>query len=286
MKVMKAEHIGFCFGVKRAMNRAKELLEEVPHDRIYMLGEMIHNPQVINDFQEKGIHIVHDISRVPSHAYLITRAHGIIQTEMKLAEQEGIQLIDTTCPYVKKLHKIADLLEKESYQIIIFGDPDHPEMKSLLSYTKNHVTVIQSADELKNHCMVTSGKIGLISQTTKDINEYKQILTAIFNDAEELRVFNTICKATILRQESARKLAQNVDVMIVVGGFNSANTNRLVRISKQTGVKTYHIENETQLQDKWFIRKKRVGVTSGASTPDYITERVIEAIKRMPKNQR
>lgn len=281
MEIYKADHIGFCFGVKRAVKRANQLLKEVQNDDIYMLGEIIHNPQVIMDFKKKGVRIVQDISQVPFHKYLIARAHGISSSEIKLAKQRDINLIDTTCPYVKKLHQITDILRKENYQIIVFGDINHPEIKSLLSYININVKVIQSVNEIKRYHPTGIGKIGLISQTTKDFIQYKQIVTEIFEHADELRIFNTICKATRLRQESTRKLAEKVDLMIVVGGLNSANTTRLAHLSKQIGVKTYHIETEKQVQNEWFKRNQKIGVTSGASTPDYITENVIKRIKKI-----
>lgn len=285
MEVFKADHIGFCFGVKRAVKRANQVLSEIPNDDIYMLGEIIHNPQVIRSFKDKGVHIVQEISQVPFHKHLITRAHGILNSEIQLAKQRDIRLIDTTCPYVKKLHQIADLLRKEDYQIILFGDLNHPEIKSLLSYINNvNTKVIQSIDEIKDHPFTGTGKIGFISQTTKDINQYKQMVTELFEYADELRIFNTICRATRLRQESTRKLAQNVDLMIVVGGLNSANTTRLAHLSKQIGVKTYHIETEKEIENEWFKGKQKIGITSGASTPDYITENVIQRIKMMIPN--
>ncbi len=279
MEIFKADHIGFCFGVKRAVKRANQLLNEVPNDDVYMLGEIIHNPQVIWEFKKKGVHIVQEIHQVPFHKYLITRAHGILNSEVLLAKQRGIKLIETTCPYVKKLHQIVELLIKEDYQIIIFGDINHPEIRSLLSHINVNARVIQSIDEIKDHRFTGTGKIGLVSQTTKDINQYKQIVTDIFKNADELRVFNTICRATRLRQGSTRELAQKVDLMIVVGGLNSANTTRLARLSKQTGVKTYHIETEKEIDNEWFKGKQKIGITSGASTPDYLTENVIKRIK-------
>jgi (E)-4-hydroxy-3-methyl-but-2-enyl pyrophosphate reductase len=286
MEILKANHIGFCFGVKRAINRANKLLHEVSNDDIYMLGEIIHNPQVIRAFKEKGIHIVQEILQVPQHKYLITRAHGTLKSEMQLARQRNIQLIDTTCPYVSKLHQIASLLSEEGYQIIIFGDINHPEIQSLLSYVNSNARVIQSVSEIAVHSFSGIEKIGLISQTTNDSYKYKQVALKLFKSVDELRIFNTICKETILRQNSTRKLAKKVDLMIVVGGLNSANTTRLAQISEQIGVKTYHIETEKQVQGNWFKGIKKIGITSGASTPDFITNNVVQKIKSNMSNER
>ena len=278
MKIMKASHIGFCFGVKRAIKRANQLVSQVRSEDIYMLGEIIHNPQVIRDFHERGIHIVQQISQVPEHKYLITRAHGIEKSEKLFARKQNIRLIDTTCPYVHKLHQIARLLKKNDYQIIIFGDTDHPEIQSVLSYIGSNAQVIQSLAEAKKLPFKGNEKIGLLSQTTKDISLYEQVALEIMRKVEELRMYNTICKATVLRQHSARKLAEKVDLMIVVGGLNSANTTRLASICRHIGVETYHVESENQLKETWFREKKTIGITSGASTPDLVTDKVIQKI--------
>ncbi len=281
MEILKAKNTGFCFGVKRAINKANKLIKEINSEEIYMLGEIIHNPQVIKEFKKKGISIVDEVSQVPSNKYLITRAHGIASYEIEIAQQNSIRLIDTTCPYVKKLHQIASLLNKENYQIIIFGDRSHPEIKSLLSYIDTNVKVFQSYNDVKNSSFRYNYKVGIISQTTKDTNEFKRIIEKIIENVDELRVFNTICKATSLRQKSTRELATKVDLMIVVGGLNSANTTRLAQLSRREGVKTYHIESEKEIRKEWFKGTEKVGVTSGASTPDYITEKVINKIKRL-----
>lgn len=282
MKIIKAEHSGYCFGVKRAIKTAQKMIEEVKNEEIFMLGEIIHNPQVVKEFQEKGVRIVTGISQVPSHKYLITRAHGISKSEILFARQKDIKLIDTTCPYVHQLKQIASFLEKENYTIVIFGDINHPEIQSLLSYITREVKVIQSVDEIKSPSFDKKRKIGMISQTTKNMEQYRKVILEIFKHVDdELRIYNTICKATKLRQDATRRLAQEVDLMIVVGGKNSANTNRLAHLCKEIGVETYHIETEKQLTKQWFYSKHKIGISSGASTPDYLTENVIRKIKMM-----
>ena len=281
MKIVKAEHMGFCFGVKKAIERAEEILSHQESQNIYMLGELIHNPQVVNHFKKRGIKIVEKISEVPDYKYLITRAHGILLSQLELAKEHGIHLIDTTCPYVKKIHQLACNLKNNGYQIIIYGDKEHPEIKSLLSFINNNAMVIQDIKEISFQKL--TGKIGLISQTTKNNAMYNELVKYIIDNASqltELRMFKSICNATQLRQESTRKIAQYVDLMVVVGGKNSANTSRLANISKQKGVKTYHIENERQLNKNWFKGINLIGVTSGASTPDFVTENVIRKIKQ------
>ena len=283
MEIIKAREMGFCFGVRRAIRRAEHIISIIPGSDIYMLGEIIHNPQVMKKFKEKGITIVQEIEKVPAHKYLITRAHGVSKNEIDYAKKNSIRLIDTTCPYVKKLHQIALSLKREGYQIVISGDIDHPEIKSLLSYIDNEAVVVQSSQEINNQRNKLSKKVGLLSQTTKDIARFYQIIKEIFKYCEELRIFNTICKATRLRQEATKELAKVVDIMVVIGGLNSANTNRLAYLSKKIGVETHHIEDEKQLNLNWFKDKKKVGITSGASTPDYITKKIIVEIEKLNK---
>lgn len=286
MKVIKANDIGFCFGVKRAIKKAEQAIVNLPVKDIYMLGELIHNPQVIKDFISKGINIVKEIEAVPPNKYLITRAHGISKSEKDYAKRNSIKLIDTTCPYVNQLQQIVKTLQREKYQIVIFGDLNHPEIISLLSYIENQAYVIDSIDKIRNKISNFSKKIGLLSQTTKDLEQFQTLIVDIFCYTEELRVFNTICKATRVRQQATLELARMVDLMIVIGGLNSANTKRLAYLSKKAGVETYHIENEKQLTSQWFIAKNKIGITSGTSTPEYITKRVISEIQKIIEKNR
>ena len=286
MEIIKAPDIGFCFGVKRAIKKAEQALEIISANDIYMLGEIIHNPQVIKFFKKKGVNLVPEITEVPSHKYLISRAHGIALSEEKYAKSHAITLIDTTCPYVKRLQKIVALLKKEKYQIIVFGDVNHPEIRSLLSYIDNQALVVSSIEELKNIKRDTiSKKVGLLSQTTRDVGQFCSIVKAMVDYSEELRVFNTICKATTLRQQATRKLAKKVDLMIVIGGKKSANTGRLANLSKQAGVETYHIEDEKQLNKNWFKNKRYIGIASGASTPEWLTDRIITKINDLAQDR-
>ncbi len=285
MEIIKAQDIGFCFGVRRAIKKAEQAIKNLPAHEIYMLGEIIHNPQVIKKFKKKGINIIEEICQVPPNKYLIARAHGVSKNEENYTKRNNIRLIDTTCPYVKKLHQIASVLKREKYQIVILGDTNHPEIRSLLSYINNSALVVQSANDVKLKNFKFYGKIGLLSQTTKDIKQFLKITKKIFSHTEELRIFNTICMATRLRQEATEELAKTVDLMIVIGGLNSANTSRLTYLSKKIGVETYHIEDEKQLNLNWFQGKKKIGITSGTSTPDYITRKIIMEIKKLKNRQ-
>jgi len=268
--------MGFCFGVKKSVSLAQDTLKE-KKDNLYMLGSIINNPQVIEYFAKEGVKVVDGLDEVPEESTIITRAHGISPTILKKAYQKKISVVDTTCPYVRKVQKIAHYLCEKDYFIVIYGDKKHPEVLSLLDMIQNNALVINSIPDAKK--IPTKKKIGFISQTTKNIFDFYELASALLNRTEELRIFNTICKSTTERQKSVLELANKVDVMLVVGGKESANTTRLAEISKNQGVKTYHIETKNQLKYKWFHPKDKVGITSGASTPDWVTNKVMDKLK-------
>lgn len=268
--------MGFCFGVKKSVNLAKNALK-ARRDNLYMLGSIINNPQVIEYFTKKGIKIADNLDEVPEKSTVITRAHGILPTMLKQAYQKKISVVDTTCPYVRKVQKIAKDLKEKNYFIVIYGDKKHPEVLSLLDTIQNNALVVNSIPEVKK--ITIKKKIGFISQTTKNIYDFYKLSFALLDKAEELRIFNTICKSTTERQKSALKLAKEVDVMLVIGGKESANTARITEIIKNQGVKTYHIETKDQIKYEWLHPEDKVGITSGASTPDWVTNEVIDKLK-------
>ena len=276
MRIILSKKMGFCFGVKKSVSLAKDTLKE-KKDKPYMLGSIINNPQVIEYFAKEGVKMVDSLDEVPEESTIITRAHGISPIILNQAYQKKIKIVDTTCPYVKKVQKIAQYLYKKDYFIVIYGDKKHPEILSLMDTVQGNALVIKSISEAEE--ITTKQKIGLISQTTKNIYDFYKLSLTLLNKAEELRVFNTICKSTMERQKGVLELAKKVDVMLVIGGKKSANTNRLAEISENQGIKTYHIETKNQLKYKWFQPENKVGITSGASTPDWVTNEVIDKLK-------
>ena len=276
MRIILSKKMGFCFGVKKSVSLAKDTLKE-KKDKPYMLGSIINNPQVIEYFAKEGVKMVDSLDEVPEESTIITRAHGISPIILNQAYQKKIKIVDTTCPYVKKVQKIAQYLYKKDYFIVIYGDKKHPEILSLMDTVQGNALVIKSISEAEE--ITTKQKIGLISQTTKNIYDFYKLSFTLLNKAEELRVFNTICKSTMERQKGVLELAKKVDVMLVIGGKKSANTNRLAEISENQGIKTYHIETKNQLKYKWFQPENKVGITSGASTPDWVTNEVIDKLK-------
>jgi (E)-4-hydroxy-3-methyl-but-2-enyl pyrophosphate reductase len=277
LKIILSKKMGFCFGVKKSVNLAKDTMKKRTNN-IYMLGSIINNPQVIEYFKRRGVKIVDNLEEVPGESIIITRTHGISPLLVHQACHKKLTVMNTTCPYVQKLQEIAYYLYKAGYYIVIFGDKKHPEILSVLDIIKNNALVVNSIYKIKK--IKKQKKIGFISQTTKNIYDFKKILPDLLNKTEELRIFNTICKATIERQNSTLQLAKEVDVMIVIGGKESANTSRLAEICKKQGVKTYHIETENQVKYEWFKPNDRVGITSGASTPNWVTNKVINKLKK------
>jgi len=276
LKIILSKKMGFCFGVKKSVKLAKNALK-TRKNNLYMLGSIINNPQVIEYFIKRGVKITDNLDEVPEESTVITRAHGISPTMLKKAYQKKLSIVDTTCPYVRKVQKIARYLYEKDYFIVIYGDKKHPEVLSLLDTIQNNALVINSIHDAKK--ITKKKKIGFISQTTKNIYDFYKLSTILLNRAEELRIFNTICKSTTERQKSVLELAKEVDVLLVIGGKESANTTRLAEIGKNQGVKTYHIETKNQLKYKWFHPEDKVGITSGASTPDWVTNEIIDKLK-------
>ena len=274
MKVILAENAGFCFGVKRAMKLAFESARnsDLP---IYSLGPLIHNPQQVEILSQKGVHEISDLESLKSDDVLIIRSHGTTPSILDFAKAKGLKIVDATCPFVVNAQKLAQELNSEGYQVIIVGEGDHPEVVGIMGFTKNEAWVIDKASTIQN--LPKKNRIGVVAQTTQSFENFREVVSALLEKCDELKVFNTICHATTQRQESAIKLAKRVDLMIVIGGHNSANTNRLTSLCKQY-VTTYHIETADEIDKSWFDGIEIVGVTAGASTPEWIVDDVIEKL--------
>lgn len=275
-EILLAEGAGFCFGVKRAIDIAFNLAQRESKG-IFTYGPIIHNPQVVEKLKELGLEPKEQIDS--SVKKLIIRAHGIPKDKLSSLKDSGVEIIDATCPFVKRAQSIAEELAKEGYQVLIIGDSEHPEVKGILSYAGHRALVVNSED-----IPTLDRKIGIIQQTTQPLSKVKEILNKIIlslNEFDEIRTFNTICNFTVRRLESTKKLAKNVDMMIVVGGKNSANTTQLANLCRQMGVKTYHIEDAEEIEKSWFDGAEKVGVTAGASTPNWIINQVIDKIKSL-----
>lgn len=271
MKIHLAKHAGFCFGVRRAMEIVNNLIGE---ENVHTLGPLIHNPQVVKDLEQKGIKYIETLEEIPAGKVII-RAHGVPPQEIQKAKQLGLEVIDATCPYVKKVHDTTKKLHKENYQVIIFGEENHAEVIGIKGNSETAI-IIESSEEARK--LGYYEKLGLVSQTTQSKEKFEKTAKELEKHASKLKVYNTICDATAKRQEAAAELAKKVELMIVLGGYNSGNTKRLVELcSKET--ETVHIEKFSDLEIKILERKKEIGLTAGASTPDYLIKELINKIE-------
>ncbi len=276
-EIKLAPNSGFCFGVKRAIQLARQAAET--NRNIVTLGPIIHNPQLVERLREKGVHAVNNIDEIDNQTVII-RSHGVEREVLEKLRDKGVEIIDATCPYVAKAQELAKILSKEGYPVVIMGNAEHPEVKAIKSYIEGEVFVIDNGDELPDRAFP---RLGLISQTTKSLSDFQQVASNLVPKAKELRIVNTICSATSVRQEATLALAQESDIMIVIGGFNSSNTKMLARIC-QNIIETQHIETAVELQGCWFNGKKKIGLTAGASTPDWIIVNVYNEINRYTGN--
>ncbi len=271
MRLVVARPIGFCFGVKRAINLAKRA--RLKFNRVWTLGALIHNPEVVAELRRQGIREVSSLSQVKGGA-LVIRSHGCPPEVLEQARKLGIEVIDATCPYVGRVQRVVRDLKSAGYLVIIVGERDHPEVQSLLGYARDAGTVYET--KMK----ISEKKLGVVAQTTIPLKTFQAALTDLSQrQFEELRVFNTICQEAASRQAAALKIAREVDLMVVIGGRNSANTSRLADIAREAGKQTYQVENRKELNPGWFAQTQRVGVTAGTSTPSWVVDDVLKALR-------
>jgi len=279
MEVILAEKAGFCFGVQRAINTAFKAAGE---GKVYCLGPLIHNPQEVSRLRDAGVETVEDFSGLRSGDSLIIRSHGVPPSVLEKAREKGLTIIDLTCPFVAKAQQHAQLLCREGYRIVVVGEKKHPEVQSILGYAGENSVVVESPGDLDQ--MHLQGRLGVVAQTTQSYGNFSEIVLRLLRLSNELKVFNTICSSTKERQDATRALASRVDVMIVVGGRNSANTSRLVSLSREAGKPTYHVEVVDEIRSEWMKGARIVGVTAGASTPGWVIDAVLERLRAEGKS--
>jgi 4-hydroxy-3-methylbut-2-enyl diphosphate reductase len=279
MKVILAKQAGFCFGVKRATQLAFEAAGK--DQRTYTLGPIIHSPQVVGKLEELGIRALDSLDGI-EHGTIIIRSHGVELKDINEAQQKNLNIVDATCPFVKKAQEHVKSLSEAGYGVVVVGDADHPEVQGIVSYGGENVFVVASGEEVKK--LPKMSKIGVVAQTTQSFENLKNIVCECLMRGGEIRVYNTICDATAVRQEEAKELAGRVDCMLVIGGFNSANTRRLLEVCTEFQPRTYHIETAAEINPAWFEGTERVGVTAGASTPKWIIDEVMNKIEELNKS--
>jgi 4-hydroxy-3-methylbut-2-enyl diphosphate reductase len=283
MKIYIAEEAGFCFGVKRALKIINQLNEKRQEIQIY--GQLIHNRTVLDQLEAKGIDTIDTLDQWTPQKTLVIRTHGIPKQEEEKLKEQGIGYVDATCPLVKKLHRIIGKLNKKKAQIVIIGNKNHPEIIAAKSYANNAVVINSRAEAQK---IKKTDSLSVIAQTTLDTDHFEEIVSYLAGKAEKLDVYNTICNATITRQQALKKLAPEVDFVVVVGGKNSSNTRKLYHIALKRNKNTYYIEQSSDLNRTDFIKQikdfQSAGVTAGASTPPEEIKKVKNILKNIKKN--
>ena len=285
MKVKTAKTAGFCFGVKRAVDKVYELIENGVSP-IYTLGPIIHNEEVVSDFEKKGVTVIseEDIPKLREGTVVI-RSHGVGRRIYDMLKTAGISFVDVTCPFVLKIHRIVERESRAGKQIIIFGDPSHPEVKGICGWCEGSCTVLRNREDAENF-VPDPGRIPcIVSQTTFNYNKFKELVEILCkkrydnNVLNILNILNTICNATEERQREAKNIAGEVDTMLVIGGRHSSNTQKLFEICKEECENTYYIQTPVDLDSEMFHHSSYVGITAGASTPKKIIEEVQEHVR-------
>lgn len=282
VEIKRAKSAGFCFGVERIIKMAETLVDE-PQGPVYCLGELIHNTQEVERIRAEGMIFITSPKELPPLApgapgRVLIRAHGVAPQVKKELQARGYQIADGTCPLVTIPHQFARQLVKDGYRLVIMGHLEHPEIQGILGEVSDlggRVDVVAGPEEIGKLALKAGDRVGLVSQTTHPYERFARLISAVLERTLEVRAYNTICQATFDRQEATLELAQEVDLLIVVGGHQSSNTNRLAEIAARY-TECYHVEDASEIQRGWLIGKDKIGIAAGASTP----ERVIQEVER------
>ncbi len=274
MEVILAEHAGFCFGVRRAVEQVYE--QAAGGKPIYTYGPIIHNEEVVKDLEQKGVHVIETEAQLAEikEGTVVIRAHGVPKEICEKIEARGLTCVDATCPFVKRIHNIVETESKAGRKIVIIGNAGHPEVEGIMSWAKEPATVIESMEEARNFTCGQDEELCIVSQTTFNYNKFQDMVEILKEKGYNGSVVNTICNATEVRQTEAREIAAKVDVMIVIGGKHSSNTRKLYEICMQECANTYYIQTLDDLHPDLPKSVRLVGITAGASTPNNIIEEV------------
>lgn len=274
MEIRLAKTAGFCFGVKRAVEKVYEQIEK--GKKIYTFGPIIHNEAVVADLEKKGVEVIEDVESLKEikEGSVVIRSHGVSREIYDILTKQELECIDATCPFVKKIHRIVEKESGEGKQIIIIGNDSHPEVEGIKGWCQNAAIVIESASQAQNLKLPENQKVCTVSQTTFNYNKFQELVEIINKKGYDIIVLNTICNATEERQTQSRALAKEVEAMIVVGGKSSSNTQKLFEICKNECANTYYIQTIDDLDPAVLRTIDNVGITAGASTPNKIIEEV------------
>ena len=286
MEVKVAKTAGFCFGVQRAVDKVYELIDSC-QDRLFTLGPIIHNEEVVNDLEKKGVRVAseEELKTLPKGSTVVIRSHGVGKKVYDQLKECGLSYVDVTCPFVLKIHRIVEKESKAGSHIVIIGDPDHPEVVGICGWCIGSYTVIRTKQEALDFVPPESKNVCIVSQTTFNYNKFKDLVEILREKRYDntvlniLNILNTICNATEERQREAKSIAGEVDTMLVVGGRHSSNTQKLFEICKKECENTYYIQTPVDLDSDMFQCSSYVGITAGASTPKKIIEEVQEHVR-------
>ncbi|MCL2684458.1 MAG: 4-hydroxy-3-methylbut-2-enyl diphosphate reductase [Synergistaceae bacterium] len=263
--------------MRRAIEQLEGALSE--YGSIFALGSPIHNPQEVKRLVDMGLEVVEDISKIPEGSVAFIRAHGVSRAELEEVGRKCRVVVDGTCPYVRNVQRKAERLEEEGYRVVIVGDSRHPEVKGIFGHIGPDAVVMNGGDDVKPESR--RSKIGILCQTTQREETLALVASKFIINTDEVRVYNTVCGATIERQSSIRRLAASVDGIVIIGGKNSANTRELVEISESLGVPALWVEQAEELNRRWLRERRTIGVAAGGSTPDWLLEEIVRKLKRL-----
>ncbi len=274
MEVILAQHAGFCFGVERAVEQVYE--QAATGKPIYTYGPIIHNEEVVKDLAQKGVRVIESVSELAQikEGTIVIRSHGVARKVCELIKERGLECVDATCPFVKRIHNIVEKESEAGKRVVIIGNAGHPEVEGIMGWAKTDTTVIGTLEEAQKFIYNPGEELCIVSQTTFNYNKFQDMVEIFRKKGYNGSVVNTICNATEVRQTEARKIAAKVDVMIVIGGNHSSNTRKLYEICRQECVNTYFIQTLDDLHLDLPKSVRLVGITAGASTPNNIIEEV------------
>ena len=276
-KINVAKYSGFCFGVKRAVKMALE--ESRKSNNVIMLGDIVHNEHVVKKIDDAGVKVKNDLA-TDDPGTLLLRAHGAVPEVYEEASGMNYKVVDATCPLVLEIHEIVRTMDEEKYRIVVIGDYGHDEVIGISGQVKDAI-IIAKPEDVKDKMPKKTRKLGIVVQSTQNIDNARKIIAELVPYCQELKFVDTICKPTKLYQAEIRKMPHENDVMIIVGSFTSANTKRLTEISRDLNQRSYQVESSQDLEKKWFESVENIGITAGASTPDWIIEEVVDRIKEL-----
>ncbi len=275
MEIIIAKNSGLCYGVKRALQMAK-VTRKQKKGEVFTFGDLIHNPQVIQDLKNQGIQSVEGFDQIKKGTVII-RSHGVSPEIYDILSRKKIDIVDATCPIVKRIQKLVAALAEKEDEVIIVGNKKHPEIKGLIGYSKGKGIIIEHENQAKN--LPSKKRRAVLAQSTQDLFLFIRVVAALIEKTEELQVYNTICQSTQTRQKSTSKLASCVDALLIIGGKKSSNTQKLFQISKRILPNTYFIENAGQITPAMVKGAKIIGLSGGASTPPEAIKEAVAKIK-------